>query len=141
MKTNKLTIEEQYLTLSQSKELQALGIDFNSANFAFNKVTNDLILLGNGIAENWGYGSKDRMYARTLSVAEMIEMLPKCIEVKDVLCELYLKKSSFYVGDMTYELGYRGYLNESLSIKEFTYPLLRDSLFEMIKWLKQNKLI
>ena len=71
----------------------------------------------------------------------MLETLPEIIKVKDVLYELYLKKSSFYVGEMTYELGYRGYLNTSLSIKEFTYPLLRDALFEMLKWLKQNKMI
>ena len=35
---NKLTIEEQYLTLSQSKELQALGIDFSGANYCFRNV-------------------------------------------------------------------------------------------------------
>lgn len=32
MKANKLTIEEQFLTLDQAKELQALGIDFSGAS-------------------------------------------------------------------------------------------------------------
>ena len=74
-------------------------------------------------------------YVPTLSVAEMLEMLPEIIKVKDVLYELYLKKSSFYI------VGYRKYLNESLSINEFMYTLIRDALFEMLKWLKQKKLI
>ena len=121
---NKLTIEEQYLTLSQSKELQELGIDFNSANFAFNKVTNDLILLGNGIAENWGYGSKDRMYARTLSVAEMIEILPEYTSI-----EHYTGK--WHISDN----------HNSLYPHFERNVLLRDALFEMIKLLKQNKFI
>ena len=86
-------------------------------------------------------GNKSTEHIPTLSVAEMLEMLPKCIEVKDVLYELYLKKSSFYIGDMAYELGYKEYLNESLSINEYTHALLRDALFEMIKLLKQNKFI
>ena len=119
---NKLTLDEQFLTLEQTKELQELGVDFSNANFAFNKVTNDLILLGNGIAENWGYGSKDRMYARTLSVVEMLEMLPDNTEIESV----------------------NGYLiyNERLKINGGIYkPLLRDALFEMLKWLKQNKMI
>ena len=151
METNKLTINDQFLTLDQAKELQKLGIDFSGAIYCFGKRIKD----GRGnkmlrqkpfLCPSGNHGVRSVLleqyeFIPTLSVAEMIEMLPKCIEVKDVLCELYLKKSSFYVGDMTYELGYRGYLNESLSIKEFTYPLLRDALFEMLKWLKQNKMI
>ena len=146
---NKLTIEEQYLTLSQSKELQDLGIDFNNANAWFCKCTRNW--QGNGISQPaWRLvhsmravvqGFEKFEYVPTLSVAEMLEMLPKCIEVKDVLYELYFKKSSFYINEIAYELGYREYLNESLSINEFTHTLLRDALFEMLKWLKQNKLI
>lgn len=41
MKANKLTIEEQYLTLSQSKELQKLGIDFSDAIYCFGKRIKD----------------------------------------------------------------------------------------------------
>ena len=134
MKTNKLTIEDQFLTLDQAKELKEIGIDFSGANYCFRNVDFNK-------NPSWKYikdkgeddihifidlykfrKDSDILCIKTLSVAEMLEMLPKCIEVKDVLCELYLKKSSFYVGDMTYELGYRGYLNESLSIKGFTYP-------------------
>ena len=143
MKANKLTIEEQFLTLDQAKELQALGIDFSGANMF---VFFDGRIISKNEAEFMTIACNSSNVALPiilpiLSVAEMLEMLPKCIEVKDVLYELYLKKSSFYVNNIAYELGYREYLKESLSINEFTHILLRDSLFKMIKWLKQNKLI
>ena len=140
---NKLTIEEQFLTLEQAKELQELGIDFEGANAWFYRKIKDE--KGNSIHySEWRFGfSKIMMilgvekfeYVPTLSVAEMLEMLPEIIKVKDILYELYLKKSSFYIA------GYREYLNESLSTNEFIYTLIRDALFEMLKWLKQNKLI
>lgn len=146
MKTNKLTIEEQFLTIEQAKELQALGIDFSGANmFVFfdgriiSKNEAEFMTISSNACNSLNVALP--IIHPILSVAEMLEMLPKCIEVKDVLYELYLKKSSFYVKNIAYELGYREYLKESLGINEFTHILLRDSLFEMIKWLKQNKLI
>lgn len=143
METNKLTLEDNFLSLEQAKELQELGIDFEGANAWFYRKIKDE--KGNSIHySEWRFGFSKRMmilgvekfeYVPTLSVAEMLEMLPEIIKVKDVLYELYLKKSSFYI------VGYREYLNESLSINEFIYTLIRDALFEMLKWLKQNKLI
>ena len=130
---NKLTLKDQFLSLEQAKELQELGIDFSNSSMGFFK--------GELKFDYFPVGNKSTEHIPTLSVAEMLEMLPKCIEVKDVLYELYLKKSSFYIGDMAYELGYKEYLNESLSINEYTHALLRNSLFEMLKWLKQNKLM
>lgn len=143
METNKLTLEDNFLSLEQAKELQELGIDFEGANAWFYRKIKDE--KGNSIHySEWRFGFSKRMmilgvekfeYVPTLSVAEMLEMLPEIIKVKDVLYELYLKKSSFYI------VGYREYLNESLSINEFIYTLIRDALFEMLKWLKQNKLL
>ena len=140
MKANKLTIEEQFLTLDQAKELQELGVDIYG-NFEIDIDDNGFETIekvGTFASDTFEYYKKS---IPTLSVAEMLEMLPKCIEVKDVLYELYLKKSSFYVKNIAYELGYRGYLNELLCINKYIHTLLRDSLFEMLKWLKQNKLI
>ena len=137
---NKLTISGQFLTLDQAKELKKLGVDIYG-NFEIDIDDNGFETIekvGTFASDTFEYYKKS---IPTLSVAEMLEMLPKCIEVKDVLYELYLKKSSFYVKNIAYELGYREYLKESLSINEFTHILLRDSLFEMLKWLKQNKLI
>jgi len=143
METNKLTLEDNFLSLEQAKELQELGIDFEGANAWFYRKIKDE--KGNSIHySEWRFGFSKRMmiigvekfeFIPTLSVAEMLETLPEIIKVKDVLYELYLKKSSFYI------VGYREYLNESLSINEFIYTLIRDALFEMLKWLKQNKLI
>ena len=151
METNKLTIDEQFLTLEQAKELQKLGIDFSGAIYCFGKRIKDgrgnkMLRQKHFLCPSGNHGVRSVLleqyeFIPTLSVAEMIEMLPKSIEIKDVLYELYLKKSSFYINEIAYELGYREYLNESLSINEFIYPLLRDALFEMLKWLKQNKMI
>ena len=148
-----MDITDNFLTLDQAKELQKLGVDFSNANYCFRTVD-----FNNN--PSWKYikdkgeddihifidlykfrKDSDIICIKTFSVAEMMEMLPKCIEVKDVLYELYFKKSSFYINEIAYELGYREYLNESLSINEFTHTLLRDALFEMLKWLKQNKMI
>ena len=151
MKTNKLTIEEQFLTLEQAKELKEIGIDFSGAIYCFGKRIKDsrgnkILRQKSFLCPSGNHGVRSVLLEQyefnpTLSVAEMLEMLPKCIEVKDVLYELYFKKSSFYINEIAYELGYREYLKESLGINKFTHILLRDSLFEMIKWLKQNKLI
>ena len=126
---NKLTIEEQFLNFSQARELKYLGIDFENGNYLIWNESEEIIAKSDIL----GFIGDD--YTPTLSVAEMLEMLPEIIKVKDVLYELYLKKSSFYI------VGYRKYLNESLSINEFIYTLIRDALFEVLKWLKQNKLI
>src|SRR5574344_1310127 len=135
MTKNKLIFEDCCLTIEQAKELRDLGYEFSNSLLCFDRKRN--LHIGN---------AKDfipypNCMVNTLTDTEMLEMLPKTIEVKDVLYELYLKKSSFYIRDIAYELGYREYLNESLSINEFTYPLLRDALFEMLRCLKQNKLM
>ena len=109
METNKLTLEEQFLNFSQAKELKYLGIDFENGNYLIWNESEEIIAKSDIL----GFIGDD--YTPTLSVAEMLEMPPEIIKVKDVLYELYLKKSSFYI------VGYREYLNESLSINEFIY--------------------
>ena len=129
---NKLTIEEQYLTLSQSKELQKLGIDFSDAIYCFGKRIKDsrgnkILRQKSFLCPSGNHGVRSVLleqyeFIPTLSVAEMIEMLPDNTEIESV----------------------NGYLiyNERLKINGGIYkPLLRDALFEMLKWLKQNKMI
>jgi hypothetical protein len=60
----------------------------------------------------------------TLSVAEMLEMLPDYIRI-----EHYIGK--WNVGDC----------HNSIYPHNIDKVLLRDALFEMLKWLKTNKLI
>lgn len=121
---NKLTIEKQYLTLSQSKELQALGIDFGSANFGiynfYESLNDDEVTEIRPIDKI----INDKLVTPTLSVTEMLEMLPDYIRI-----EHYIGK--WNVGDY----------HNSIYPHNIDKVLLRDALFEMLKWLKQNKLI
>ena len=132
METNKLTIDEQFLTLEQAKELQKLGIDFSGAIYCFGKRIKDgrdnkMLRQKSFLCPSGNHGVRSVLleqyeFITTLSVAEMIEMLPDNTEIESV----------------------NGYLiyNERLKINGGIYkPLLRDALFEMIKWIKQNKLI
>ena len=70
MQDNKLTIEEQFLTIEQYKELKELGIDFDNCNY--------MILNGSKkiVAKSDILGFIGDDYTPTLSVAEMMEMLP-----------------------------------------------------------------
>ena len=128
---NKLTVNSQFLTIEQAKELKGLGIDFSDANFAIGE-DNDLIILG---------CSRDKRYCPTLSVSEMIEMLPLDIEAKSEHYgnqTVYLSMDShsvmYCVSGIEFEGGLYAYTS-------FEKPLLLDALFEMIKFLKKNKLI
>ena len=132
MKTKKLTINEQFLTLDQAKKLKKLGIDFSGAIYCFGKRIKDgrgnkMLRQKSFLCPSGNHGVRSLLleqyeFIPTLSVAEMIEMLPDNTEIESV----------------------NGYLiyNERLKINGGIYkPLLRDALFEMLKWLKQNKLI
>lgn len=148
METNKLTIEEQFLNFSQAKELKYLGIDFENGNYLIWNESEEIIAKSDIL----GFIGDD--YTPTLSVAEMIEMLPmeiKCMEGMDLTSYslLYDGYSISYV----YWLGAE-IINTKISVMEIdNYPLenecdicikkwnIRDALFEMLKWLKQNKLI
>ena len=127
---NKLTIEEQFLTLEQAKELKEIGIDFSGAIYCFGKRIKDsrgnkILRQKSFLCPSGNHGVRSLLleqyeFIPTLSVAEMIEMLPDNTEIESV----------------------NGYLiyNERLKINGGIYkPLLRDALFEMIKCLKQNK--
>ena len=125
MSKNKLTIEEQYLTLEQAKELKALGIDFSKYTFTFtDRGVKDSAYVLTVNPEYVQYGSTAE-YIPTLSVAEMIEMLPDYISV-----EHYFGK--WHIDGASMNVQYPHVVSEKL---------LRDALFEMLKWLKQNKII
>ena len=115
---NKLTIEEQFLTSEQAKELQKLGVDFSGANFCLH-LSKDLF-----IGRSTNFFPYSNTFKDTLSVAEMIEMLPEYTSI-----EHYTGK--WHISDN----------HNSLYPHFERNVLLRDALFEMLKWLKQNKLI
>ena len=145
---NKLTIEEQYLTLSQSKELQALGIDFSGANYCFRNVDFNK-------NPSWKYikdkgeddihifidlykfrKDSDISCIKTLSVAEMMEMLPKVFIGN--LNSLWFLEITCKATHKDYQVRY---IVSDFPRIEFRRTLIRDALFEMLKWLKQNKMI
>ena len=119
---NKLTIEEQFLTLEQAKELQELGVDIYG-NFEIDIDDN-----GFETIEKVGTFASDTFecYKKsipTLSVAEMLEMLPD------------------YIIFSSYKNEWNIICNREDNEFATSTVLLRDSLYAMLKWLKQNKLI
>lgn len=122
----KLKLEDTCLTIEQVRELQSLGIDFSNAVMEFTHYDNDG-------ADEWfltivdDYADSefaDIEYMPTLTNTEMLEMLPT---------ETCFCKTDKGVEVWSRWLEYDG--------SEQCEPLLRDALFEMIKWLKTNKLI
>ena len=137
---NKLTIEEQFLTLEQAKELEELGVDIYG-NFEIDIDDNwfeTIEKVGTFASDTFEYYKKS---IPTLSVAEMIDMLPMDIEAKSkkygnqtVYLSIDRHSVMYFVSGQEFERGLYIY-------KSFEKPLLRDALFEAIRWLKQNKLI
>jgi hypothetical protein len=77
----------------------------------------------------------------TLTNTEMLEMIPMDIEAKSkkygnqtVYLSIDRHSVMYCVSGIEFERGLYVYIS-------FEKPLLRDALFEMIKWLKTNKLI
>ena len=131
---NKLTINEQFLTLKQAKELQELGIDFSGAIYCFGKRIKDgrgnkMLRQKSFLCPSGNHGVRYVLleqyeFIPTLSVAEMIEMLPNYVRFERYLGEWHISDN-----------------HNSLYPHFERNVLLRDALFEILKWLKQNKLI
>ena len=127
---NKLTISEQFLTLEQAKELQALGIDFSNSSMGFFK--------GELKFDYFPVGNKSTEHIPTLSVAEMMEMLPKYLNFGTTTTILAFRPYPLGGGwIITYSEGQNSLIRQKIKVD----GLLRDALFEMIKLLKQNKFI
>ena len=132
MKHSKL--EDCCLTIEQTKELQALGINMDNClmEFCSLKDLGDYHLLPKHKYENNFIRWK---YIPTLTNTEMLEMLPKEIDGY----KLTFVYDYFRNGDDKYYIGYLK--TYSAPLKELESTLLRNSLFGMIKWLKTNKLM
>ena len=137
---NKLIIEDQFLTIDQAKELQALGIDFSGANMF---VFFDGRIISKNEAEFMTIACNSSNVALPiilpiLSVAEMIEMLPKYLNFGTTTTILAFRPYPLGGGwIITYSEGQNSLIRQKIKVD----GLLRDALFEMIKWIKQNKLI
>jgi hypothetical protein len=122
----KLKLEDTCLTIEQVRELQSLGIDFSNAVMEFTHYDNDgadewFLTIVDDYADS-EFADIENM--PTLTNTEMLEMLPT---------ETCFCKTDKGVEVWSRWLEYDG--------SEQCEPLLRDALFEMIKWLKTNKLM
>lgn len=147
METKKLTINEQFLTLDQAKELKKLGIDFSGAIYCFGKRIKDgrgnkMLRQKSFLCPSGNHGVRSVLleqyeFIPTLSIAEMISILPKKItHGKDYYPEIYILQKGYGI---QYINLYKGVmLGGDIDTSAL---LLRDALFEMFKLLKQNKLI
>ena len=122
----KLKLEDTCLTIEQVRELQSLGIDFSNAVMEFTHYDNDgadewFLTIVDDYADS-EFADIENM--PTLTNTEMLEMLPT---------ETCFCKTDKGVEVWSRWLEYDG--------SEQCEPLLRDALFEMIKWLKTSELI
>ena len=121
----KLKLEDTCLTIEQVRELQSLGIDFSNAVMEFTHYDNDgadewFLTIVDDYADS-EFADIENM--PTLTNTEMLEMLPT---------ETCFCKTDKGVEVWSRWLEYDG--------SEQCEPLLRDALFEMIKWLKTSEL-
>ena len=122
----KLKLEDTCLTIEQVRELQSLGIDFSNAVMEFTHYDNDgadewFLTIVDDYADS-EFADIENM--PTLTNTEMLEMLPT---------ETCFCKTDKGVEVWSRWLEYDG--------SEQCEPLLRDALFEMIKWLRTKKLL
>jgi len=133
--SNKLKIEDTCLTVEQSKELQSLGIEMKDTLMVFCDYydqVHDYELCINS------KGVTDYVYEAvpTLTNTEMLEMLPFNYAYNENYMYLYMRHND----EGVIEMYYKRWLNDTEG-PHFCNILLRDSLFEMIKYLKTNKLM
>lgn len=132
---NKIKLEDTCLTVEQAKELQALGVDMSDSLMVYcdyyDQVHDYELLVNNSMATSYAYE-----VVNTLTNTEMMEMLP----------EKYIYSYEDYFFGISnnamdeYLVLYKRYWNDITS-PIFSNNLLRDSLFEMIKYLKTNNII
>ena len=140
MKHSKL--EDCCLTIEQTKELQALGIDFSHALMYYAAYNNNMKLWERDMKLYESDGEpirevKDGIFIPTFTNTEMLEMLPINITLKGDILSFMIGRD---VSNNYYNVVYQCIYADSCCIS-FNNKLLRDSLFEMIRYLKTNKLM
>lgn len=136
MEQNKLNLEDCCLTIEQTKELQALGIDFSRALMYYAAYNNNMKLWERDMKLYESDGEpirevKDGIFIPTFTNTEMLEMLPRYINFNKKL-RIYKSK------DGIKNMWIVSYEKDGQGVYVKTAELLRDALFEMIKFLKKN---
>ena len=158
MKQNKLKLEDFCLTIKQATELSDLGVYIQNSIYSYTRQIVDCMgrensklekhfLHLNGVYLECGLEKWEEV--PTLTNSEMLEMLPNKIlkkpkerslpyvELEDGLCEYLLEIDK-------YRIRYCLYGDDGVDLLEIISSegkLFRDALFEMIKYLKTNKLM
>lgn len=133
---NKIKLEDTCLTVEQAKELQELGVDMSDSIMVYcdyyDQVHDYELLMNNNLSTSYAYE-----VVNTLTNTEILEMLPPKFVYHD---------KDAYLGVRTdddsgeYEFYYKRWINDCEG-PMFHNKLIRDSLFEMIKYLKINHII
>lgn len=138
--------KDEFLTIEQSKELKNIGISFDSAQYCYRKINNNInpvykyledcqdefTILIDSITHTT---EQDLEVIPTLSVYELLNLL--------LLTSSYYKDSeyspiSIFIRDRKYEIEF--WDNIFTEYHHSFSDNLRDSLFDMIKWLKVNNI-
>ena len=146
MEQNKLKLEDFCLTVEQAKELKELGIDMDNSLFEYIQLVSDKKYIEEAIekrvlGEPFLYNNNlstlviggNKMYelvTPTLTNTEMLEMLPRYINFNKKL-RIYKSK------DGIKNMWIVSYEKDGQGVYVKTAELLRDALFEMIKFLKK----
>ena len=128
-----MKLEDMCLTIEQARELKELGIDFSNSMLCFYEIEGVMYIGYNGIFdydETLGHTKQP-----TLTITEMLEMLPKVLDYGGIRDEQPLWLTS----GKQWSVLFHGPINE-LDYESIS-DSLRDALFDMIKWLKINKII
>ena len=147
-----MKIEDEFLTIKQARKLKKLGVSFIGANFGIYNFYESLAEDEVNEIRKLDYALRSKLVTETLSIAEMFEMLPNVIIqcVMNSINHYYFIYDGCSIGYVSWYNNKKGYYkihikdycglqaNSEICLKEWN---LRDALFEMIKWLKVNKLI
>lgn len=127
MEQNKLKLEDYCLTIEQAKELQALGVNMSDTSMI---IIQDKQVVPRNILEIEEFFDFCRYDTPTLTNTEMLEMLPRYINFNKKL-RIYKSK------DGIKNMWIVSYEKDGQGVYVKTAELLRDALFEMIKFLKK----
>ena len=129
-----MKLEDMCLTIEQARELKELGIDFSNSIYEFVETYDEYEDCNEVIICEREYVTIEREILPTLTVNEMLEMLPSKIKIGEYYYYLRIER-----GDVFWYVTY--YNHEISNIYLSRTGLLRNVLFETIEELTERKLI
>ena len=142
MEQNKLKLEDCCLTLEQAKEINKLGINTENSIYLYGEDRMGdseplTLVMRSDVINSLDIIKTKFDITNTLTNTEMLEMLPINITLKGDILSFMIGRD---VSNNYYNVVYQCIYANSCCIS-FNNKLLRDSLFEMIRYLKTNKLM